>query len=839
MLIGPVYAAADNEMESMTVRGSSRVCTASVAIRRYDDMSIDVRLYAGPRGPRTSLQVVPERVAGATLTNNNTAFSARYRAAADGAERVCVQFTGWDSDDYATVRIGRADRTNIVASGPTIASDGAVVFGYSANGPPVPGGDQILVALYFAKIERGRITPLGPALASAVVDHRASSGALYGVPRRDLRRPPAGTTHLATIVDQSDLIPETLETDNAFSFRLPNLAPKKVDRNGRTGALDLVTTVAAGDFGYGSCCSTLRVTSIPVNRRLLRDPEGLLLKEHMVSSADTVQQWRADQYPIPPASHSFLSASVDPDDLIIETNEDDNVLVHQLDRIEGFDVVTATPALDVYVKKGEFYLAVFRLAEGATIVSSELNSSNTSIEDHWANLNRLNDGAHRLRVIVNGTFFGSSIIDQLAPVDYTYGLKVNGVTSGTGTKSSERRKFFTFGPGSAGILEPARDLFSQPSYRDLVGALDTDKIGRQTAEFRNWIGLRQKSGSGSLGEDVQQTVVSIVSLRRVYQTVVRDELKRWGVGDKRMLQLDGGSSTRFMLDGKRRTTPKRPHIPHALGIFQPTRSPLSARISALSAQSGGLFAEAPEWGALGQSWLNALDGGGTKRQAFDTVATLRLGHDGVVVKGTSDPAFPWTAIPAEEAMASLTGCGEEIIAAGVSGRLYAFLNGAVFEEVAGVSDTIRDLACTPSAVWAIDNNGRAGTLAKTAAATYRFTPLEFGEPLLAIAGIDDSMLFLDTLGRVSLLGPLPRMVTVGVVAGGLDLVASGDHVFVLTVDQRIVALDTTNASGRVVMVAQNCGNLSAIGGTAAARCSGGLVRLATDPSGRPAAIAWR
>ena len=255
-----------------------------------------------------------------------------------------------DEDEDADVRIGIMPRANLVATKPTVRGDGSVTYGYSVGDLPWdPRGNNVGVELYYA---RGT-TPLGGPIASHSLLTQANSHGLFAVSKAQLPSPPSGTDGLVCIVDKSDVIPESNESDNVAQTPLTNLrviAPTVDDRGTLHFGYEIQRTYAVTSnyvtldlyYASGPSVSSILDTVPPIYSTTL----------NLAPSGPQNLEMKLGEYPLAPPEARYIVEVIDRHQVVTQGGPgttDDSASV-QASVAPGYTLYAYVPGIAVYKK---------------------------------------------------------------------------------------------------------------------------------------------------------------------------------------------------------------------------------------------------------------------------------------------------------------------------------------------------------------------------------------------------------------------------------------------------------------------------------------------------------
>ncbi|MCG3146056.1 MAG: hypothetical protein HONDAALG_03861 [Gammaproteobacteria bacterium] len=689
-------------------------CTPNVVIRPGDIVVVESRLNIGPGGPspttmRVSTATGPRDSLGPEKREGRLRFLS-YRE----SERVCAQIGNWDSDDSGYVRVGIEPRANLIASPPVINGDGSFNYGYRVGDRPWETVRRVVVELFYAKVDSGRITRLGNPIQKHTLLFQANSFGDFNIPPNAIPVPPAGTTHLLTIIDRLDQVPESNENDNMILRELPNFKIKAVDYDDRGQII----------YGYQVNSRVPIVTTKYVEvelfyarGRALNDILPDVPRVHgstldLRAGANVSFTLKPGEYPLPPPEAKYIIAVIDRSNLARESNEADNVYVESVQIAPGYRLDTHAEGVAVYHRNVDsspaYYVTVVDFSK-TTIRSSVLNESVSNIINHWDEMLRGNTGERRLKVVINGTFFESSSANSA----FTLGLKRNGTVVSEGSRPNfhSQPRLFSIGVNSLGILPHQTAVLHNDVYRDLVGSLDSSSpIDPNDATERTWIGLRDFLGNGPSGEPRYKTMLIFSARRAIAGRNVMREFNLFGPAQ--VVQLDSGWSTSLIVDrrafvrARRRVFGYRSHIPHAIAIYagrQPSSNAIAAATQAVeSAGEDNAFTKLQEDDSVAGLMLDAR-----VKKIVGTAETLyQLLDDGRILRHTGNRDQQWKEIENNPATKTIVAVGEQLYQLRNNGWILKYENSQAGWKLIGDNPTSTSIVGFADHLYQLQENGQ-------------------------------------------------------------------------------------------------------------------------------------
>lgn len=155
-----------------------------------------------------------------------------------------------------------------------------------------------------------------------------------------------------------------------------------------------------------------------------------------------------------------------------------------------------------------------------------------------------------------------------------HGLKKDGTLWGYGTKNAAiaaripHLRTFSFGDGWARIEPHKRPTFNDANIPNVVGGIGTGwPVSSAAIQGRNFVGVRDAD------EDGKHETVLFFTTNRARQRDAVLALSRFGVSERHMMMLDGGNSSRLIVDGDYRVKAQNPLVqparrfPHMISIY--------------------------------------------------------------------------------------------------------------------------------------------------------------------------------------------------------------------------------------------------------------------------------
>lgn len=244
----------------------------------------------------------------------------------------------------------------------------------------------------------------------------------------------------------------------------------------------------------------------------------------------------------------------------------------------GVDVYEKTYSVGSSSKRIHHYVTVADLAKSTirNMVGAPATSLEAPIDSHyasqyWNKALEKNTVTRKLKVLVNGSYFTGP---NLGPSSMDHGLKKDGTIWGYGVKNTaEPRRIphlrtFSFGDGWAQVQPHSRATFNNPNVPNVVGGIATSWPVDSTAiGGRNFVAIRDDDDDG-----VFETVLFFITNQaRQLDGVLA--LSRFGVSEHRIVMLDGGNSTRLVVDGVFKVEALFPlanqarRLPHVISIY--------------------------------------------------------------------------------------------------------------------------------------------------------------------------------------------------------------------------------------------------------------------------------
>lgn len=638
---------ADSNILSFNIASSAITCR-NFSYAANDVITVNARLTAGSGGPPTSMTVsLPGRSSLNFSMNGSSSRGTTFTVNRSGSEAVCGTIYGWDRNDSATITVSRRTRPNITASPISFQGNGFLRYGYKSNSIPIASGESITVGLYYATINRSGITFDGTPLDVRTVSKNGNAAETFTVDHRGFRKPnPSWVTHLVVLSDVGNKLTEEDENDNTDTVKLPNLKPAKADRDGTDGSLDLAISYTPGEDDPSP------TVKYRVGAKATNSVGDLSLYTPLVERAfrlgSATGSWTipSSGYPLPAAQQNHFLAEVDPDNLVLESNEDDNAKTWQIDGIRGWQEIVqpfqSGNGIDFYRKpingQTAYYLTVTRLRAAnlrSSVVYLDGSRRADPVADHWPRMNGFNSLNYRLRFMVNGAFFSGGYSSAISTaIKFTNGLKVDGRVL------SDRRDDYPasvigFDGDQAAILPHSPATFAS-RWNNLIGVFNGSRVNMNVAgksDQRTWVGFRDPVPGGGF-----QTMLTVTARDAEYREIIK-ELRPYGVEQVNQYELDGGSSTTLLVDGAQifcggyRCNPALGDafhrllsftVPHMIAVFDTPQFPGVLR----SSSSMPLPAEFDS--RLESLYINAEDIERTTQQLSDAVVTLRIRTDGTV-----------------------------------------------------------------------------------------------------------------------------------------------------------------------------------------------------------------
>jgi len=637
------------------------------SFRSGDTITVDASLDIGPTPPGpTEMTVSLSTGQSFRLGSGNTHVRVSYLMNTSSVQ-VCVHnLRNFDSDDSGRAKVYLEPRANLIANPPVINGEGSFNYGYRVGDRSWNTVRRVVVELFYAKVESGRITRLGNPIQEHTLLFQANSFGDFNISPNAIPPPPAGTTHLQTIIDRLDQVPESNENDNSVLTELPNFKIKAVDYDSQ------------GQITYGYQIPS-RVPIVTTQRievelfyasgRMLKDilPDEPRVHSSLLdlrAGANVNFTLKPGEYPLAPPDAKYIIAVIDRANLARESNESDNVYVESAQIAPGYRFDTKAEGVAVYHKNEgsspAYYVTVIDFSK-TTLRSSLLNESKSNILAHWDTMLRGNTSERRLKVVINGTFFESNDANSA----FTLGLKRNGtiVSEGARPNFHSQPRLFSIGVNSLGILPHQPEILRNDVYKDLVGSLGSSSpIDPNDATERTWIGLRDFLGNGPNGEPRYKTMLIFSAKRAI---AGRNVMREFSVfGPTQVVQLDSGWSTSLIVDRRALVRARRPvfgyrsHIPHAIAIYAGHSSSSSNTVAAAiqATESGNedvAFAKQQEGDSLtGFTFATQV------RKVVGTAENLyQLLDDGRVLQHTDDQ---WKEIENNPATKTIVAVGEQL-----------------------------------------------------------------------------------------------------------------------------------------------------------------------------------
>jgi hypothetical protein len=540
---------------------------------------------------------------------------------------------------------------------------------------------------------------------------------------RSLPPAPAGTDGVMAVVDPNGSIAEQNELNNSAVLQLPNFRPVKVDRDSKTGNLDIEVAMTRGAIPPGSAALlTIRSST----GKGAPQPDDVVVYRRTIVGALKVSVSPSD-YAIPRGKHKNFIATVDVNNDVFETAENDNTLTHQIDLPDQWTLLSSGVNIDVYIRKTfNFKLSITRL-QGAAMAHMVINNTNVGFKDHLARWNAFNRQNQQVHVVVNGTFF----TNNGAPVTFDRGVKVNGQVQPFANKVDSETSLITFASaskGTAGFIPFQRIASMQStSIPDMIGARDADQVemGKPgNDDKRNWIGFRDRSGVGPEGEPRFTTVVTITADRKSERREVIKALEPWGVPQNQQFELDGGGSLGLAIKQKVVVSPTRgavplttlPHTIAMIELLSPAQVGKASAVEQSQAAAKDSYqrhAAVPnpteadnKLAAVDAAWFSTPEVLATRKQVFNSKVTLRLRNDASLVRLDGEGPEIWVR-EGVSPLKSVTSCHDEIYAIDFSGRLLRRTgDGMIIGYPAAEQHFVVDAVCEVNRTLVLTSSGR-------------------------------------------------------------------------------------------------------------------------------------
>ncbi len=265
--------------------------------------------------------------------------------------RIAFQYNAWDDDDEGVVRVVRTNPTNLRVEKPVLRGDGSMRFGYVVGPPEAVTRDYVTCDLYYATgPSRDEIIYPQGRIASTTLELNRGLGAIHWktVPFAQIPQAPLEARYIVAVIDLENRIPETREDDNVAAEALPNIAVQAPRFEKAKGALRFGYTNEPGRPGYAKVpVKVLMIFSTVAPARGAYDNVQQLAEEVNKPDSPYLQNpgftmhWSAgkaaDTIPVfltqisgTPDEIKYAIVIVDPDDLIAESNEADNIAILEL-----------------------------------------------------------------------------------------------------------------------------------------------------------------------------------------------------------------------------------------------------------------------------------------------------------------------------------------------------------------------------------------------------------------------------------------------------------------------------------------------------------------------------
>lgn len=527
------------------------------AVKPGDKIKIDASIDVGPTPPGPTEMTVTTSTGDRFMLSSDHNREVRSYTVNSSSFKVCiVALRNFDQDDSGRARVYLEPRPNLVADAPIQQPNGDVTFSYHNPGSAWdPRGQRVEVKLYFA---HGR-TKVGAPLAARDLLLNANAHGSFTIPSASIPAVPQGVTHLLSVIDEfNTVVNETTEADNVALTELPNLrvTTPSYDEDGNISyGYSVTSDVRATTIHYVTVqlyYSPQRDTSALDRSRLIHE-STLDLK--LSGGAGRDFTLKVGTFPLPPPEARYMVAVIDLNNAIREQGVNDNAASAGATIAPGYAFYSGGTGVGVWRRRdgGKYHYAVVADLSKATLGHFE-STGLPSVEDYWGWAESLNPYVLPVRAVVNTTFFEGSYVGGYTP---SIGLKSRGVVVGYGDRLASTHprplppdivQLFEFRAGSASLLSYRRAYFDDPQFENLVGVFKhTYPIDSTVRARRNWIGLRDPVGVGSLGERRYRTVIFLLSDAGLVQNEMREELQK--IGAQAMAQADGSASTALAVSG--------------------------------------------------------------------------------------------------------------------------------------------------------------------------------------------------------------------------------------------------------------------------------------------------
>lgn len=198
-------------------------------------------------------------------------------------------------------------------------------------------------------------------------------------------------------------------------------------------------------------------------------------------------------------------------------------------------------------------------------------------EPYWDAALRNNTADHKLKILLNGSYFSSldPLLEGLGTAKTTldFPLKKDGTVLSSGPKAEElpnRRthlRALCWERDRVAVLDYAPDLLTRMEWSDVVvGIGDGYPVNDTNFTGRNFFGI----AAGDRPEESETLVIFVSPAAK--QADARANILAFGAEPKRLVMLDGGASSRLMIDGEYvirgdPITRKLRKFPHMLAIY--------------------------------------------------------------------------------------------------------------------------------------------------------------------------------------------------------------------------------------------------------------------------------
>lgn len=809
-------------------------CTSAVQVAKGDliYLEADLRIGSGGPGP-TTLAVTTRSGRSARLGAGNRSYRANYTAGNDSHEQLCGTIGNWDLDDSAVLSIKRGPRANINVKAITLSSANQTVqFGYEVGSVALPNFGDPHLTLSYGAFQGGQWRLADPPLESRPIQRGANSREVFSVSYRSFGPAPSGATHLVATIRGADFA-ESNDNDDVDGFLLPKLKVLDVDRDGKTGKLNIKVDFTRGDDQYPLLTPTLKVFSRD-DANISGSISGqVLLFSSLVTHAG-INTWSVDpnDYRLPLGSNTRLYAVVDPAGSILQTDLADNSMLRPLDGISGWRLVSQTPGVDVYYQRfggqDPMFLSVSRLPN-VRLVSQVHRRNNVSFATHLAQWNILNSATQRVRLVINGTFFSPNVLLPASTLRFTHGLKASdgsGVND-TGASADSTTSLLVFDGNRQGSLVGVRphsaSLFSL--FPDLVGVREGSRVPMDRNPFsdgavpRQWVGVRDASAIG------YQTFLTLTSIGSNERRDLVKLLLPWGVPQNQQFELDGGGATSLMVPNVIERTGLRGNrlapstLPHTIALVEDNRL-TTPPANVNSAQSRRPVAPTPEelLERVRQNWHSHREVVYTAAQAHNHQTTLRLRVDGSLDELSASAQNGWTRIMTNAGVRTIVSCRGEILAISNDGGTKVFRNGFFEDAVFSAPGPLRQLACKDDIAFSLTESG---TLFQRIDADW----VELAEGLLDIAATQSAIIGRTRTGNLVFVNDTASTLPLTILIA--EIAASGDTAVALDASGRLLSIGRS----AIREIASNCRQIKAIGDGLFTQCHGQLFQINGSDTG--------